>query len=113
MAKKLPDPLVRRHWLQKDMSASEALAVADAYLEEGRQMEAVAFLAKAEADDRLAELAEAAVAQGDAFLLRAVAQARRQEPEPAQWLALADAAERAGLAEYAHTARRQAEVRDD
>ena len=47
---KIPDPLTRRHWIQKEMDPAQALATAEAYLAEGRRMDALAFLAKAGAD---------------------------------------------------------------
>ena len=47
--KKLPDPLRRRHLVEQELESSRALQIAEAYLEEDRAMEAVAFLLKAEA----------------------------------------------------------------
>lgn len=109
---RVPDALTRRHWIQKEMAPPEALAIADAYLEEGRRIDALVFLRKADASDRLRELAATAIEEGDAFLLRAVAQQLGEEPDPEEWERLAGAAERAGLEEYGHTARRQAEVHE-
>ena len=108
MAKKLPDPLSRRHLLERELPAAQALATAEAYLEEGRSVEAVDFFAKAGAAERLVELRSQAVEAGDPFLLRAVARASREAPTHAEWVALAAAAETAGKDVYAADARRQA-----
>lgn len=109
---KLPAPLDRRHLLQRDLDPAKALAYAQAYLDEGRMVEAVDFLAKAGANDKLQELLEAAIEQGDAFLLRAVAGGLDTTPGKAVWLQLAEAADAAGKSLYAETARRQAEIED-
>ena len=114
MAKsKIPGPLQRRHLIEKDQDASRALAIAETYLEAGRAVEALDFLAKAEASERLAELRASAVAEGDAFLLRGVAQADGNAPRPDEWAALADAAAARGKDSYAAEARRQAERVED
>lgn len=106
---KLPDPIARRHELEKNLDPAKCIAFAEAYVEDGRAIEAVAFLVKAEAHDRLRELANAAVADGDAFLLREVATALEEEPAADAWQTLAAAAEAAGKALYAEEARRQVE----
>jgi hypothetical protein len=105
---KLPDPLERRHSLVRPMDAAEALRIAEAYLAEGRQMESLAFFAKAGARERLEGLAREALAAGDAFLLREVSACLGEEPDSATWLALAEAAEAAGKERYALEARRLA-----
>ena len=57
MAKsKIPDPMSRRHLIEKEMDPGAALAIAEAYLEAERCDEALAFLVKAEASDRIAEM---------------------------------------------------------
>lgn len=106
---KLPDPIARRHELEKNLDPAKCIAFAEAYVEDGRAIEAVAFLVKAEAHDRLRELANAAVTDGDAFLLREVATALEEEPEADAWRSLAAAAEAAGKTLYADEARRQVE----
>jgi hypothetical protein len=106
---KLPDPIARRHELEKNLDPAKCVALAEAYVGEGRGIEAVAFLVKADARDRLRELADAAVADGDAFLLREVATALEEEPAADAWQALAAAAETAGKTLYAEEARRQVE----
>jgi hypothetical protein len=105
---KLPDPLARRHLLERELPPAQALKLAEAYLAEGRVLEAADFLRKANAGEKLAALRADAVAGGDAFLLRAVAAAQAQEPTAAEWRALADAAAAAGRERYAADARRQA-----
>lgn len=109
MAKKsIPDPLKRRHLIEQDMAPAESVAVADAYLEEGRAMEAITFLVKAEATDRLEALVEQAVNDGDAFLLKQLADAMGKDPGSARWNAAADTAEQTGKLLYAEMARRHA-----
>ena len=108
-----PNPLERRHLIEKELSAEQALAVAEAYLAEGRLDDSVVFFGKAQAEDRLQELADMAVESGDAFLLTEVSRVRRQEPPPAVWERLAEAARRAGKELYAETASRQANRGED
>jgi hypothetical protein len=109
MAKsKIPGPLERRHLIERELSNAQALAVAEAYLEDERVLEAVDFLAKADAQDRLDEVAQSAVASGDLFLLQAVHRARGDEPSPEELEQLGAAAESAGRESYAASARRLA-----
>ena len=69
MAKNMiPNPLERRHLVERDLSEAHALRVAEAYLEEGRTVEALDFLCKAEAEDRIADLRAGAVRAGDGRL---------------------------------------------
>jgi hypothetical protein len=107
----LPDPLQRRHLVEEDLPEKRALALAEAYLAEGRTVEAVAFLAKAGARDRLAQLADEAIALGDVFLVREVAARLGEEPDAATWTRIAEAAEAVGKASYAREARRMAAAR--
>ena len=96
MAKsKIPNPLERRHLVERELPPAQALAIADAYLAENRATEAPAFLRP--------------VASGDAFLLRAGARAMEAPPEREEWRRLAEAATAAGKERYADEARRQAE----
>lgn len=114
MAKsKIPDPLTRRHLIEKAMAEAQSLRLAEAYLEEGRDYEAIEFLLKADARDHLVRLRTAAVAAGDAFMLRAAANALEEPPHRAEWLSLAKAAEAAGRDRCAAEATRQADRRDD
>ena len=103
----IPNPLERRHLIEKEMDAPAAMAMAEAYLEVGRAVEAIDFLVKAEAMDRLEQLTEEAVASGDAFLVQMLARASGREPDAACWERVASAAEAAGKERYALTARRQ------
>ena len=62
MAKSIiPNPLERRHLVEKDLDAIAASKIADAYLEEGRKLEAIDFLAKANDSERLRAIAEEAI----------------------------------------------------
>jgi hypothetical protein len=49
---KIPGPLERRHLLEKELPPAQALAIAEAYLEQDRCVEAVDFLALAAAGAR-------------------------------------------------------------
>jgi len=103
----IPDALSRRHWLSDDLGAERALEVAEAYLAEGRAFEAVDFLRKAEAHDKLLEIGREAMESGDLFLFRAICEASGEEADASDWRTLADAAEAAGKTLYAAEARRQ------
>lgn len=105
----IPDPLERRHLIERQLDSARALAIAEAYVGEGRSVEAVAFLRKANAESRLDALWQEAVREGDPFLLREIAQALGREPDVASWRQLADVAAAAGKDRYAAEARRQVE----
>jgi hypothetical protein len=106
---KIPGPLERRHLIERDIAPAQALKTAEAYLAEGRSIEAVEFLAKAGDEEGLQALRGEALESGDLFLFRAVASAMEQPPDREEWLKLAAAAEAAGKQRYATDARRQAE----
>jgi hypothetical protein len=105
----IPDPLERRHLIERPLEPARALAIADAYAKEERVVEAVAFLRKANAPERLEALAQQALRDGDPFLLREVAQALGRESDAAAWRTLESAAAAAGKDRYAAEARRQVE----
>lgn len=107
---KLPDPLSRRHLLEAALEPARAKALAEGYLARGREIEAIDFLAKAGDEAALVALENEAVARGDVFLLRRVAQALGREPGPERWRALADAANQAGRQRDAESAIRLAAV---
>ena len=110
MAKSLiPDPLSRRHELERKLEPARARAIAAAYREAGRVLESIGFLRAANAREELEEIARGAIAAGDAFLLREATSALGREPDLAAWQALAASADAAGLARYAGDARRQIE----
>ena len=114
MAKsKIPDPIERRHLVEKSLPPAQALAIAEAYLADDRYIEAVDFLKIAAADEQLAELRRRSVADGNAFLLRAVAAAQGVPPTRDDWQRLEAAATAQGLERYAVMARRQLERGDD
>jgi len=103
----LPDPLKRRHLLAAELAPERARELAEAYLSEGRIVDAIAFFAKADDRPGLEAIREQAIASGDVFLLREASVALRQPIGPDVWAAIGDAAERAGLDGYAEEARRQ------
>lgn len=104
----IPDPLRRRHLIEQELTEVQSLALADAYLAEDRVPEALAFLVKAGAREKMQALVDRAVADGDAFLLKQIADAMSEDPGTARWLAAAEAAESAGKLRYAEMARRHA-----
>jgi hypothetical protein len=106
---KIPDPLSRRHLIEREMPPAQALQIAEAYLAESRRVEAIDFLRKAGASERLAALRAEAIAEGDAFLARVVADAMARPVAREEWQALARAAESSGRERYAAEARRQSE----
>ncbi len=105
----IPDPLTRRHELEKALEPARARAIGEAYLAEKRELEAIAFLQKAGASEALEKLCAAAIERGDSFLLREACAALGREPERASWERLAAAAELQGREKYAAEARRQVE----
>ncbi|HEX2486619.1 MAG TPA: hypothetical protein VHQ66_15025 [Myxococcota bacterium] len=108
---KTPDPLKRRHLLEEELAPPRALALAEAYLAEGRRFDALAFLAKAGATDRMKAILAEAVAEGDLFLARETASLLGEPPDARTWRELAAAAEAAGRERYAAEARRLADAR--
>jgi len=111
MAKKsaIPNPLERRHLVERNAAPEVSLRLAEAYLAEGRAWEAIVFLHKAGARDRLAELREEAIAAGDFFLVREFTRALGDEVPAANWRATSEAAAAAGKERYAASAHRMAE----
>jgi len=106
---RIPDALERRHMVERELAPAQALRIAEDYLAEGREIEAVDFLRKAGAAEKLAELRREAIARGDAFLLRSVAVASGSPPTRDEWQALSQAAASAGKQRYADEGRRQAQ----
>jgi hypothetical protein len=109
---KIPDPLERRHLIERNLDPGRSLEIAEAYLAAGKPVEAVVFLRKAGARERLASLREDAVREGDFFLVRELNAALGEDLEAERWQALAAAAQAAGKERYAAEARRQAERRE-
>lgn len=106
---RIPDPLQRRHLLERPLDAAQALRIAEAYLEDERWSEAVPFLRKAGASERLEEAVSRAIESGDVFLLKGACRALGRETEAEEWRRVAEAAESLGKLRYASTARRQLE----
>ena len=114
MAKsKMPRPIERRDLVERELKADQALGYAEAYLAAGRDCDAIAFLVKADAQDKLEEIQRRSIENGDAFLFRAVASATGVAPEREQWRELARAAAAAGKKRYAAEAQRQADREED
>jgi hypothetical protein len=103
----VPNPLERRILLEKQLDPAHALRIAEAYLAEERVVEALAFLRRADARERLAALLAEAVAAGDAFLVREACSALGRSPAGVEWQAVAEAASAEGKLRYAEQARRQ------
>jgi hypothetical protein len=103
-----PDALKRRHLVESELSAPRALAIAEAYLADGRPFDALTFLSKAGAAERLRTLLGEAAAAGDLFLVREIGALLGEPPGPETWLQVAEAAAAAGKQRYAVEARRLA-----
>ena len=103
----IPDAIQRRDQLEQKLDPAKALRVGEAYLEQGRDFEALAFLARAGAREPLEAVRDRAIESGDAFLLREAAAQLGEMPDSAAWQRLADAAGAAGKQAYAVEARRQ------
>lgn len=113
MAKvKLPDPLARRHLLEGKIDPAKARAIGEAYVAADREMEAIDFLARGDANDVLESIQGTALERGDVFLFRAAVGAADTAVDAATWTRLAEAAERAGRERDAETAKRLATVGD-
>jgi hypothetical protein len=104
----LPGPIERRHLIERELSAAQALRHAEAYLEAECDIDALAFLLKAEATDQLQAMRARAIEAGDVFLLRSVASAMDEAPSAEEWKAVSDAAARTGKARYSTQALQQA-----
>ena len=113
---KLPDPLSRRHLLEGGLDPQKALALAESYLEAGREVEAVDFLIAAgtesntQARDAVVKLQTAALERGDVFLMRVASAAIADEPTAQTWRELAATASAAGRSRDAESAERFATV---
>jgi hypothetical protein len=106
-----PDALKRRHLVEETLPAPRALAIAEAYLAEDRIFDALGFLSKAGARERLLALQREAVARGDLFLVREIAGLLGEDPGASVWSAVADAAAATGKERCATEARRLAAAR--
>ncbi len=103
----IPNPLERRHVLERKLDAARASKIAEAYLAEDRVIESIAFLRIAGASDRLDALRQRAIDSGDAFLLRELTRGQSGGITSAEWASLADHAAAAGKRLYEEDARRQ------
>jgi len=107
---KLPDPLSRRYLLERELDPTKARALADAYLEAGREVESIEFFVRAQAEEPLRALQTAAVERGDVFLMKMASAALDEEPTAEVWRALQQAASAAGREREAEMASRLATV---
>ena len=108
----LPDPLKRRHLLAGELDAAKARAIAEAYQNDERHVEAIAFWSKADDEAGLQAIRDLAIERGDVFLLREVSTALRATIDAGTWKRTAEAAAAAGLEAYAEEARRQGLLAD-
>ena len=114
MAKsKLPNAIERRHLIDRDLKPAQSLRYAEAYLEEGRDQDAIDFLVKAEATDQLEAMRKRAIDSGDVFLFRSVSTAMGVTSERDEWRSLSKAARAAGRERYADEAMGMAERSED
>ena len=109
---RIPDAVRRRELIEQEIDPARSLKLAEAYLEEDRVFEALAFLEKAGEQDRLRAIRDEAIRAGDVFLLREAAARCGEEPDADTWRALAEAAAAAGKESYAQEARRQLAARE-
>ena len=107
---KLPDPLARRYLLESELDPAKARALADAYLEAGREIEAIEFFARAGAEESLRALQGAAIDRGDVFMMKMASAALDEEPTSETWRTLQQAAAAAGRERDAEMASRLATV---
>ncbi len=113
MAKtRIPNALQRRELIEHELDAGRARKLAEAYLEQDRVLEALAFLEKAGDQDRLRAIRDEAIRAGDVFLFREAAARCGEEPDADSWRALAEAASAAGKESYAQEATRQLAARE-
>ena len=94
---KLPDPLAKRDLLYAEDKAKgvDHVAIADAYVDGDRLVEAVQFYERAGAHDRLQKLKSRAIESGDSALLLVIAAALKGhggEVGESDWSALAKTA---------------------
>ena len=111
MAKtKHPDPLSRRHLLEREIEPSKASAIAKAYLDEGREIEAIDFFAKLEDRGALEKIQSVAVERGDVFLMKAASAGLGEEPSAERWKKLGERAGELGRVRDAESAQRLASI---
>jgi hypothetical protein len=107
---KLPDPLSRRHLLEGALDSAKAKALAEAYLEVGRELDAIEFLARAGDRESLVALQETAIERGDVFLMKAACRGLGEDAHADRWQALARIASERGRHHDAEAALRLATV---
>lgn len=105
----IPNPLERRHLIERDTAPEQSRKLAALYLAEGRDWDAIAFLNKAGDREGLASMREVAVAAGDTFLVREVTRVLRDEVSAETWRRVAQVATEVGKERFAAQATRLAE----
>ncbi len=114
MAKsKIPNAIERRHLIDRDLKPAQSLRYAEAYLEVGRDQDAIEFLVKAEATEQLEAMRKRALESGDVFLFRTVSSALGVTSERHEWRSVSEAARAAGRGRYADEAMGMAERGED
>jgi hypothetical protein len=114
MAKSIiPDAIERRHLIDRDLKPAQSLRYAEAYLEVGRDQDAIEFLVKAEATEQLQAMRNRAIESGDVFLFRSVSSALGVVSERDEWRSIAETARAAGRQRYADEAMGMAERGED
>lgn len=105
----IPNPLERRHLIEREATPEQSRKLAEQYLAEGRDWEAIAFLTKAGDRERLAALRETAILAGDTFLVRDITRALHDEVPAEAWRRVAQAATEQGKELFAAQAIRLGE----
>ena len=109
----LPDAIERRHLIDRELKPAQSLRYAEAYLEAGRDQDAIGFLVKAEATEQLEAMRQRSIESGDVFLFRSVSAALGVTSERSEWRAVSEAARTAGRDRYAEEALGMAERGED
>ena len=104
------DCLAKRDLLAARNTAPEKLkARAQAFIEAGMVMDAMRFLAAAGESEKVAEMAENAVEEGDLFLYLQALRELGREPLPDELHKLARSAEARGMLSFAEQAEKMAD----
>jgi hypothetical protein len=109
----IPDAIERRHLIDRDLKPAQSLRYAEAYLEVGRDQDAIEFLVKAEATEQLEAIRKRSIESGDVFLFRTVSAAMGIASGRDEWRMISEAARAAGLGRYAEEAMGMAERGED
>ncbi|MBN1808057.1 MAG: hypothetical protein JW909_03250 [Planctomycetes bacterium] len=101
----LPGPMKKREMLYSPtVSPDDKTAMGRAFLEAGFVSDALAFFVEARSKNDLLKMRDYALAEGDAFILRAVGNASPDLVSEDHWKAVAETAERLGKEAFMHQA---------